>query len=55
LDVGNDPRRRSVTTSVLADAATQPLVEGRFSAVESLAVVSARVEQRRAAKLNQAH
>ncbi len=54
VGVGDDPRCGGVTASVLPGVAAQPLVEDRFSAVEPLAVVSARVQQRRPAELNQA-
>ena len=49
VGVGDNPRRGGVTTAVLAGVTAQPLVEGRFAAIEPLAVVAARVERRRPA------
>lgn len=53
VGVGDNPCRGGVTAPVLAGVAEQPLVERRFAAVELLAVVSAGVERRRPAELNQ--
>ena len=51
--VGDDPGG-CVSSPVLAGVTVQPVVEPRLAAVESFAVVQARVEQLRPAKLSQA-
>lgn len=52
--VGDDPRRGRVASPVLASVAAQPFVKRGLAAVELVAVVSARIEQRRTANLSQA-
>ena len=54
LDVGDHPGRGGIAPPVLAGVAAQPLVERGLAAIKSLAVMSPRVEQRRAAQLSQA-
>jgi len=54
VGVGDDPGSGGVRMAVLAGVAAQPLVEDRFSAVELAAVMSARVQRRRAVQLSQA-
>ncbi len=52
--VDDDPGGGGVASAVLSRVSAQPLVKDGLAAVEMLAVVLARVQQYRPAKLNQA-